>query len=84
MKKFQPQHDDKLKALLKLLATDPVLKRHKVLIFTEFAETARYLKKQMDAAGVAGVDQIDSGSKRKRSEIIGRFAPYYNGANPAR
>lgn len=81
LQKFQPEHDDKLKALIKLLKTDPVMKRHKVLIFTEFAETARYLQRQLQAAGISGVAQIDSGSKSSRAEIIRQFAPYYNGAS---
>jgi superfamily II DNA or RNA helicase len=80
LQKFQPKHDDKLAKLIKLLKTDKVLKQHKVLIFTEFAETARYLKRQLDAAGIDGVDQVDSGTKGDRGEIIRRFAPYYNGA----
>ncbi|MFH1419298.1 MAG: phospholipase D-like domain-containing protein, partial [Planctomycetota bacterium] len=39
--KFKPRHDDKLKALLKLLKSDPVMKEQKVLLFTEFADTAK-------------------------------------------
>jgi len=50
-----------------------------VLIFTEYAETARYLKKQLEAAAIAGVEQIDSASKKSRADVIRRFAPYYNG-----
>ena len=83
LRQFEPKHDDKLKALVKLLKTDPVLKPHKVLIFTEFAETARYLKRQLVEAGIKGVEQIDSGTKTDRGEVIGRFAPYYNGSSSA-
>ncbi len=83
LRKFQPKHDDKLKALLKLLSTDRVLKKHKVLIFSEFADTARYLHCQLVAAGIDGVEQIDSNSKKDRGEIIRRFAPYYNGLSSA-
>ncbi|GBD96261.1 ATP-dependent helicase HepA [bacterium BMS3Abin06] len=78
LRKFQSKHDDKLKALVKLLKNDPVLKKEKVLIFTEFAETARYLRKQLNEAGISGVEQIDSATKADRSIIIRRFAPYYN------
>lgn len=78
LKKFKPANDDKLKALIKLLKTDPVLKRHKVLIFTEFMATARYLKKQLEQAGFTDVEEVDSATKRSRSDIIRRFAPYYN------
>jgi hypothetical protein len=79
LKQFEPKHDDKLKALIKLLRTDPVLKKHKVLVFSEFAETARYLRSQLTEAGIEGVHEIDSGSKTSRAAIIRRFAPYYNG-----
>lgn len=78
LKRFEPKHDDKLKALIKLLRTDPVLKKHKVLIFSEFADTARYLRAQLVEAGIEGVDEIDSASKASRAAVIRRFAPYYN------
>ena len=79
--RFEPKHDDKLNALIKLLKGDAVLNKHKVLIFTEFAETARYLKDQLQKAGIAGVDEIDSGVKGDRGDMIRRFAPYYNGSS---
>jgi len=78
LKKFKPQHDDKLKALVKLLTSDPILKEQKVLIFTEFMATARYLKKELEKAGISGLDEVDSTVKRDRGEIIEQFSPYYN------
>lgn len=83
LKKFEAKHDDKLKALLKLLTTDRVLKKFKLLIFSEFADTARYLHRELEKAGITGVEQIDSGSKKSRGDVIRRFAPYYNGASSA-
>lgn len=83
LRKFEPKHDDKLKSLIKLLKTDPVLKKHKVLIFSEFMDTARYLKQQLELAGIDGVDEIDSAVKRDRGEMIREFAPYYNGSSSA-
>ncbi len=79
LSKFKPSHDDKLQALIKLLKTDPVLKKHKVLIFSEFSDTARYLQRELDKAGITGVDEVDSGSGRDRGDIIEEFSPYYNG-----
>lgn len=76
--RLDPSHDDKLKALVKLLTKDPVLKKNKVIIFSEFMSTARYLRKQLVAAGVSGVGEIDSDSKRDRADVIQEFAPYYN------
>ncbi len=83
LRKFKAKHDDKLTALVKLLKTDPVLKRHKVLIFSEFSDTARYLKQQLVEHGVAGVEQVASDTKRDRADIIRCFAPYYNGTTSA-
>ena len=83
LEKFEPKHDDKLKALIKLLQTDPALKDRKVLIFSEFAETARYVKQQLKEHGLEGIEEIDSASQANRADIIRRFAPYYNGATSA-
>jgi superfamily II DNA or RNA helicase len=78
MQRMSPASDDKLAALVRLLDKDAVLKQHKVIIFTEFMTTARYLKQQLQAAGVKGVDEIDSASQRDRAEVIQEFSPYYN------
>ena len=79
-RKFQPRHDDKLQKLLRLLRSKE-LAGEKVLIFTEFADTARYLKRQLDQARIEGVAQVDSASKANRADIIQRFSPYYNGTS---
>ena len=79
-RKFDPKHDDKLQKLVRLLKTKE-LDGHKVLIFTEFADTARYLKGQLDKASIDGVAQVDSATKRNRAEVIQCFSPYYNGAS---
>ena len=38
---------------------------------------------ELDEAGIEGVAQIDSSSKRDRGDVIRRFAPYYNGSSSA-
>ena len=81
LRQFKPSHDDKLRALIHLLKNDAVLKKHKVMIFSEFMVTARYLAKELGKAGIKGIDQIDSATKRSRSDVIRQFAPYYNGMN---
>ena len=82
-KKFEPRHDDKLKKLIRLLKSKD-LEGEKVLIFTEFADTARYLFQQLTEAGIQGVAQVDSATKGNRAEILQRFSPYYNGTNSAK
>ena len=81
-RKFEPQHDDKLLRLVRLLKTKD-LAEQKVLVFTEFADTARYLKRQLDEADVKGVAQLDSASKGNRAQAIKRFSPFYNGSSSA-
>ena len=77
---FEPSHDDKLKKLMRLLKSKDVSGR-KVLIFTEFADTARYVRRELQKAGVAGVAELDSGTKTNRADAIRRFSPYYNGSS---
>jgi superfamily II DNA or RNA helicase len=80
----KPERDDKLKALIKLLKNDPVMKKEKLILFTEFADTARYLEQQLTQAGLTGICRIDGGSSQKqRSDVICRFSPYYNETSSA-
>jgi len=77
-----PQRDDKLQKLLALLQGDELLQGQKVLIFSEFRPTARYLAEQIAQADIGAVEQVDSGRNVKNRElIIKRFAPYYNCAD---
>ena len=71
--------DDKLQQLLNLLKKHP---NEKILIFTEFCDTARYLYTQLHHAGFRHIEQIDSRRKISREEIIERFSPCYNGKSP--
>ncbi|CDK00598.1 putative Helicase domain protein [Microbacterium sp. C448] len=49
-----------------------------VIVFTEFADTARYLHERLIEAGLADVDRIDGGRKGNRYAMIKRFSPFYN------
>jgi hypothetical protein len=77
-RQFTPSQDDKLQKLIRLLNSKDMAAR-KVLIFTEFADTARYLESNLAHAGISGVSEIDS-SKADRLDVITRFSPYYNGS----
>ncbi len=78
-KKFKSSDDDKLKKLLRLLKTKQ-LTGQKVLIFSEFADTVRYLAKELGSNGIDGLDFIDGG-RSGRADFIRRFSPYYNGTS---
>jgi len=66
------------KRLIRLLKTKE-LTGQKVLLFTEFADTARYVRGQLEKAGIVGVAQVDSATKGNRADVIQRYSPYYNG-----
>ncbi|MDQ3379645.1 MAG: phospholipase D-like domain-containing protein [Actinomycetota bacterium] len=78
--KFDAKRDDKLQKLIRLLKSKD-LERRKVLIFSEFSDTARYIAQHLDEAGIDGLEQLDSGSKKNRADVITRFSPYYNGSS---
>lgn len=82
-KKFEASHDDKLNKLKRLIASRE-MKNQKILIFTEFADTARYLLSELEATGETGVAELDSSSKVDRAQVIRRFSPYYNGSSSAK
>ena len=50
-RKFDPSHDDKLKKLIRLLKSKD-LANQKVLVFTEFSDTANYLFTQLSEHGI--------------------------------
>jgi superfamily II DNA or RNA helicase len=81
MESLTPVQDNKLAALKKLLKSDKVLRDNKVLVFTEFMDTARYLRKELVKDGIRGVAEVDSATKEDRSALITRFCPYYNGSS---
>ncbi|MCY3562269.1 MAG: helicase-related protein [bacterium] len=82
VRRLEPDRDDKLRKLVRLLRSKDLAAR-KVLIFTEFADTARYVESHLRQAGIDGLARVDGGSAVNRAEVIRRFSPYYNGASSA-
>ncbi|MDW8277512.1 MAG: helicase-related protein [Anaerolineales bacterium] len=75
---FSAASDDKVQTLIALLQNDDLLRRHKVLIFSEYRDTARYLYRTLQQAGFTHIAEVDSGRGGDRGEIITAFSPYYN------
>jgi superfamily II DNA or RNA helicase len=72
-----PDQDAKLQTLRKRLEQQP-LKDGKRLIFTQYADTAKYIFDNMNPGGkIADIDVIYSGDKSK-TRVVGRFAPKSN------
>ena len=80
-KKFRPKDDDKLQKLIRLIKTKE-LAEQKVLVFSEFADTVRYLHGQLREQGIEGIDFVDGGVS-DRLKHVKRFSPYYNGSSSA-
>lgn len=83
LKDYSAAQDDKLQTLIKMLQSDELLSKHKVLIFSEYRDTARYLFRELKKAGIARLVQVDSGNN-DRGEAITVFAPYYNDSSSAK
>jgi hypothetical protein len=73
---WDPAQDAKLTALIELLT-----KAHpseKVLVFTQFADTARYLEAHLQGQGIALVESV-TGASADPTESAWRFSPESNG-----
>lgn len=71
-------NDDKVQALISLLRNDDLLSRHKVILFSEYRDTARYLYRTLQEHGFTHLAEVDSGRGGDRGEVIAAFSPYYN------
>jgi hypothetical protein len=72
---WNPDNDAKLAELVKLIS-----KRHdkdKLLVFTQFADTARYLKAQLAAGGLKRVEEA-TGESADPTHLAWRFSPESN------
>lgn len=72
---WDPKKDSKLAALVNLLTK--AHKDEKVLIFSEYKDTADYVSASLKSAGVLGVALV-SGDTEDPSNIVRRFAPVSN------
>ncbi len=72
---WDPAHDQKLAALHKLVTLTHG--KEKVLIFTQFADTARYLSRELRKAGVTHVE-VATGASMDPYALACRFSPKSN------
>ena len=71
--KIDPETDDKLETLKEILANPP-MDTEKVLIFTQYADTAKYLYENLKNDDVKRI----TSKEKNRLSIIRRFAPKSN------
>lgn len=63
----RPERDAKLTALAKLLQNDKDVAGRKVIVFTEFSDTAAYLETHLRAKGLHRLERIDGTSAARSS-----------------
>lgn len=77
-----PDKDVKLQRLLKWLDDESLLRSHKLLIFTQYIDTAQYLTQQLRTAKVRPAETIEhaDSSRDDLQSLVSRFAPVANEA----
>ena len=83
IRKVNPEDDDKIKTLIKILNSDKRIKNKKLIIFTEYTATAQYIESQLRKAGFTHIQEIDGSTGDKKKGMIKTFAPYYNYVDPS-
>jgi SNF2 family DNA or RNA helicase len=73
---WDPGQDAKLAELIKLIGKEHA--SDKLLVFTQFADTARYLKEQLVARGIKQLDEA-TGESVDPTALAWRFSPESNG-----
>lgn len=67
-------HDPKLEEFIRRLNSDEILKKNKLIVFTESKETAEYLEKELTKARIKQVQSFSSISENSiRKEVIENF-----------
>lgn len=74
-KEWNPEEDRQLNALFTLI--DTAHKREKVLVFTQFADTARYLHAQLTKRGTKSIACV-TGDSENPTDYAYRFSPISN------
>ncbi|WP_276662781.1 SNF2-related protein, partial [Syntrophomonas wolfei] len=74
-KQWDPAEDQKLNTLEKLI--NKTHTKDKILVFTQFADTARYLEEQLQSRGIKDLDCVTGGVDNP-TEYAYRFSPISN------
>lgn len=77
-----PDKDAKLQRLLHWLDEEPLIRSHKLLVFTQYIDTAKYLTGQLRAHKVRPAETIEDAdsSRDDLQTLVSRFAPIANEA----
>ncbi len=76
--RWNPNEDKKLDELFTLLTTTH--KKDKVIVFTQYSDTADYIHYYLKAKGIESIDKA-TGDTQNPTEVVDRFSPKSNGAD---
>lgn len=77
-KAWNPQTDQKLNELERLLCSEH--KDEKVVVFTQYSDTANYIYKQLEKRGIKYIEKV-TGETKSPTSIVERFSPISNKAD---
>lgn len=75
---WEPDHDEKINELQRMLEKEH--KDDKVLVFTQYSDTANYIYRELKRRGVKHID-VCTGDSQNPTEIVTRFSPKSNDEN---
>ena len=75
---WNPRTDQKLNELEKLLSNTH--KDEKVVVFTQYSDTATYIYKQLEKRGIKNIEKV-TGATKNSTSIVERFSPISNKAD---
>lgn len=76
---WRPADDEKLGELVKIVSQQHG--KEKVLVFTQYSDTAKYIAGQLSARRISGVEQVD-GNTENVIDVVNRFSPVSNHQQP--
>jgi HKD family nuclease len=72
-----PDNDDKLQTLFQRLTEQP-LSNGKILIFTQYADTANYIYENLNPDEIHADIEVVFGNDKSKNRIVGKFSPKAN------
>jgi superfamily II DNA or RNA helicase len=73
---WQAKADNKLRSLIQLVSAEHP--QEKILIFTQFADTARYLSEALETQGITHIGLVTGNSQTDPTTLAHRFSPQSN------
>jgi len=82
MDDITPDSDDKVQKLVELLESDKMANNNKIIIFSEYMTTTKYLEEQLKKRMPdKNIFELHGGRSVDRTKVVRQFSPYYNNSS---